>query len=149
LVQEFGVEWWVDLNFLSLVDHDRRADLDIVLRRIRNRGLPEINGQVVAGLSFGFWVGILQPRYNVNLWSKHLRVAFPNLPQNRSRKSLAKAASDIAFLRNRISHHEPLLRRSHSNDYKLVIETLEWLCPSKHGWLRPHCRVPELMRQKP
>lgn len=40
---------------------------------------------------------MLQPRYNVNLWSKHLRVAFTNLPTNRSRKSLAKAASDIAF----------------------------------------------------
>lgn len=50
LVQGFGVEWWIGLNFLSLVDHDRRADLDLVLRRIRNRGLPEINGQVVAGL---------------------------------------------------------------------------------------------------
>lgn len=148
LVAEFGVDWWTNQRFLDLIDHDRQGDLDLVRRRLRNRNLPEINGQIVAGLSFGFWVGMLQ-RYNVEIWSKHLRVVFPNLPEARSRKSLAASISHIAFLRNRISHHEPLLKRNHSNDYKVVTETLEWICPSKSGWLRPHCRVPELMRQKP
>ncbi len=149
LIDQYGSHWWIDLNFLSLADHDRRSDLELVTRRIRNRGLMEINGQIVAGLSFGFWVGMLQPRYNMTIWSKHLRVVFPNLPEGRSRKSLARAVGEIAFLRNRISHHEPLLKRDISRDYKLVTEVLEWVCPSKHSWLRPHCRVPEILRQKP
>lgn len=149
LIAEFGSHCWTNSAYLALIDHDRRADLELVTRRIRNRKLPENNGQVVAGLSLGFWVGMLQARYNPAIWSRHLRTAFPDFPHNRNRKSLAKAVSDIATLRNRISHHEPLLRRDHSEDYRLVMETLGWLCPVTRDWIKPYCRVPEIIRQKP
>ncbi len=36
-----------------------------------------------------------------------------------------------------------------SEEYGAVMELLGWLCPIKMGWLRPHCRVPQLLRQKP
>ena len=45
-----------------------------------------ITAQIVAGLSFGFWVGLLQPKYNPDLWSSHLRVAFPHLPATETRE---------------------------------------------------------------
>lgn len=149
LVRQLGAEWWKGEPFQVLADHDRQTDIETVRRRIRNRKLPESIGQIVAGLSFGFWVGMLQPRYNPELWSKQLRDAFPNLPENRSRKSVATAVGQIAYLRNRISHHEPLIKRSATEDYKLLMDTLGWLCPHKLEWIRPHCRIPELARQKP
>ena len=149
LMAEFGAEWWRNKNYLFLIDHDREADLNTVKRRIKNRKQHENVGQIVAGLSFGFWVGMLQARYNPALWSKQLKPAFPHLPEGRSRKSLATRAGEIAFLRNRISHHEPLIKRSAIDDYKLVTEMLGWLCPHKLAWVKPHCRVPELARLKP
>lgn len=149
LTAEFGDEWWRNPAYLKLIDHDREVDLATVQRRIRNRKLEENTGQIVAGLSFGFWVGMLQPRYNPALWSKQIKSAFPYLPEGRSRKALALKAGEIAFLRNRISHHEPLFKRSVMDDYKLVMEMLEWLCPHKTEWLKPHCRVPEIARIKP
>lgn len=149
LVSQFGPDWWQDPRYLALIDFDRQNDLDLVMRRIRNRNLQRVTGQIVAGLSFGFWVGMLQARYNIEIWSRQLRVAFPHFPEGRARKSLAKVASDIATLRNRISHHEPLIKRSLLDDYKDVMMMLGWVCPTKLEWVRPHCRLPDLVRQKP
>lgn len=149
LLAEYGDRWWADQRYLALLDHDRHQDLALVQRRIANRRLDEAHGQVVAGLSFGFWVGMLQGRYNPAIWSKHLRTAFPDLPPGKGRKSLAQAISKIATLRNRISHHEPLLKRDPGQDYALVMETLRWLCSETARWISPHCKVPEIVRQRP
>lgn len=149
LIAEFGETWWATPGYVALLDHDRIEDLQTVRRRIANRQQAEDNGQIVAGLSFGFWVGMLQPRYNPGIWSKQLRAAFPHLPEDRSRKSLARMSGTIANLRNRISHHEPLLKRSLLEDYGAVMEVLGWLSPAKQRLIRPHCRVPEIVRQRP
>lgn len=149
LCKEFGQVWWNAERFTQMLDQDRANDLELVKRRIANRKLALTNGQIVAGLSFGFWAGMLQPRYNPAFWSKYINSAFPGLPHGRGRKSLAAAVAQIATLRNRISHHEPLLKRDHFRDYGLVMETLSWTCPAKSNWIKPHCKVPELIRAKP
>ncbi len=52
-------------------------------------------------------------------------------------------------LRNRIWHHEPIFKRNLSEDYRAVMTTLEWICPATAIWVRPNCRVPALLREKP
>ena len=145
----FGTDWWKDDQFLAMLDEDRGADLRLVRQRIRNRKLSPVTGQVVAGLSFGFWVGMLHKRYNPPLWSRKLRQAFPSLPPDRSRASLAVAAGRVATLRNRIWHHEPIIKRDLSAEYGAVMTLLDWISPEKAAWIRPYCRVPHLLRQKP
>lgn len=147
--ETFGPEWWKDDQFLTMLDDERRADLQLVRQRIRNRKLSPITGQIVAGLSFGFWVGMLHKRYNPLLWSKQLRPAFPSLPLDRSRASLAVMSGRVATLRNRIWHHEPIIKRDLSAEYGAVMTLLQWISPEKAAWLRPYCRVPQLLRQKP
>lgn len=149
LRSEFTPNWWENKTFVALLDDERKIDLEQVLRRIRNRNLELYIDQVVAGLSLGFWVGILQGRYYPPIWSRHLRSAFPDFPQNRAIKSLAIRAGEIAYLRNRIWHHEPLIKRDISLDFGNVMEMLEWLSPATVKWIRPCCRVPTLLRQKP
>lgn len=149
LSARFGGEWWRNSEFLAVLDDDRRADLDLVLRRIRNRKLPLATGQVVAGLSFGFWVGMLQPRYNPPIWGGRLHASFPGLPRTRNRGSLAAAVQRTAWLRNRIWHHEPIIKLDLSGEHATVMTALEWICPTKAAWVRPHCRAPVLLRQKP
>jgi hypothetical protein len=83
--------WWDCKNLFDLLDEERKADLITVLRRIRNRDLELYTGEVVAGLSFGFWVGILDGRYNPQIWSRQLRNAFPSFPAGRARQSLHEA----------------------------------------------------------
>lgn len=145
----YGPDWWQDKRLLGILDGDRRSDLDLVKRRIHNRKLKLGTGQVVAGLSFGFWVGMLQPRYNPPIWGGQLRAAFPHLPANETRGSVAGKAHEIAYLRNRISHHEPIIKRNVSADFKNLMTLLKWMCPATHDWIRPYCRVPDVMRRKP
>lgn len=145
----YGNEWWRNKAFLELADDERRGDLEVVFRRIRNRDLLLETGQVVAGLSFGFWVALLQPRYNPDIWSSQIRPAFPNLPAGKTRHALAKRAGEVAYIRNRISHHEPIIREDHSKRFKELMEFLGWICPTKTAWIKPHCRVYETLRKKP
>ena len=91
----------------------------------------------------------LQPKYNPHLWSSHLRVAFPHLPVNETRTTLFKYAGDVATLRNRISHHEPIFKRDLLLDFGELMKLLAWICPDTGAWIRPHCQVPTLMRSKP
>lgn len=149
LLDLYGTEWWQHDDFQKNADDDRKGDLEVVFRRIQNRQLSRDNGQVVAGLSFGFWVGMLQPRYNPPIWGSHLRISFPDLPNGKTRKVLAKRAGEVAYIRNRISHHEPIFKRDLTKDYKELMEFLAWICPTKAEWVRPHCRVHEVLRLKP
>lgn len=145
----YGDDWWKSQKLSRLLDEERQGDLRVVLRRILNRGLPQETGQVVAGLSFGFWVGMLQGRYNPEIWSRHLRTSFPHLPLNRNRKSLAAAAGRVAYIRNRISHHEPVIKLDLAVENATLMDLLGWICPDKLAWVRPHCRVSALLEEKP
>lgn len=149
LSKVYTPNWWECRNLLDILDEERKADLTTVFRRIRNKKMELWTGQVVAGLSFGFWVGMLDARYNPPIWGGQLRLAFPAFPQNRGRKSLRDSVGRVAGLRNRISHHEPLIGRDVLADFSNLMELLEWLSLAKAKWLRPHCRVPQIVRQRP
>lgn len=149
LTAKFGSEWWNCQAYLDLIDAERLDDLNLVRSRIKRRKQTLGTGQIVAGLSFGFWVGMLAKRYNPDLWSGHLHSSLLHFPKDRGRKSLALEAGEIVTLRNRIWHHEPIFKRNLSDDYRRVMQCLEWLCPIKHAWIKPHCKVPQILRQKP
>lgn len=149
LIAEFGQDGWKDERLFKLLDEERKGDIAQVLRRIRNRRLAEETGQVVAGLSFGFWVGMLDGRYNRDIWSRHLRSTFPGFPIDRNRKTLALAAGRVAFTRNRISHHEPIIKLDLARENATIMALLEWICRRKFAWLRPYCRASSLLSQRP
>ncbi|MEN9873284.1 MAG: hypothetical protein RL186_181 [Pseudomonadota bacterium] len=149
LIAQFGADWWNNERFLKMADKPRNNDLVLVQKRIENRRLPLVTGQIVAGLSFGFWAGMLQARYNPDVWSRQLRKSFPQLPAHIDRKTLSDSILHLLELRNRISHHEPLIRRDLLQDHSRAMQVLNWLCPTKAAWLKPYCRAPIIVREKP
>ena len=149
LTAKYGPDWWMNQAFLQAIDGHRKTDLNTVRRRIENQKIMLATGQVVAGLSFGFWVGMLQRRYNSILWASYSGISFPDLPQGETRNSLFQRAKTVAHLRNRISHHEPIFYRDVSADYAAIMTLLNWISPATHDWVRPHCRVQEVLRRKP
>lgn len=149
LVVQFGDEWWRADPFLKLAKPHQKNDIDTAIGRIANRKSDLCTAQVVASLSFGFWSGMLAPAYNVEIWSKHLGIAFPHLPDGVKRGDLFERARKVNALRNRISHHEPIFRQNLSQEYADILEFLGWICPRKLGWVRPVCRVPAVLRAKP
>jgi hypothetical protein len=149
LVSEFGQNWWRNDRFLALLDQPRSADLQLVKTRLQSRGLNLQTGQIVASLSFGFWAGMLQTRYNPNIWTKQFQKSFPDFPMSQSMRRLAQSCSRIANFRNRVSHHEPIFNKDLSAIHSEILRTLAWLCPDTHAWVKPICRVPKLLRSKP
>lgn len=145
----YGADWWKDARFLALANGRQVAAIDEVKQRITRRKGPMVTGQIVAGLSFGFWVSTLDSRFNPTVWSAHLRSGFPHLPHTVSRADLQVAVRSIADFRNRIWHHEPIFRDNTSALYSHCMKTLAWLCPTKAGWIRPQCNVMAVLRAKP
>jgi hypothetical protein len=148
LMAEFGHNWWGEPRFLALIDPERRQDINQVSHRLTRRGLTAETGQMVASLSFGFWVGILRPQYNPTIWGKHLRRSFPSLPLSKGRHDLFQQGGKIARFRNRISHLEPLLKENASQLHADLLMTLDWLNPAKCLWIKPYCDAPKVIRQK-
>lgn len=146
---KYGTQWWADTRFLTIAGHHARADIDTAKRRIASRGKPITTPQIVANLSFGLWTALLAPSFNPHVWSAYLASAFPALPPGTSRRDIHQRAGRIGQLRNRIAHHEPIFRMNLSEEYRATMELLTWICPVKAAWLRPHCRVPALLRVKP
>lgn len=149
LINLYGPRWWQEQVFLTMAGRERASEIETALRRIRNRGASLDTGQVVATLSFGFWASLLQKKYNPPLWGGRLSTAFPYLPPGTSRGDLANRVKRVADFRNRVWHHEPIIKKDLLAEYSVAMELLGWICPVKAGWVRPHCRVPTLMRQKP
>ena len=107
--------------------------------------------QIVAGLSFGFWVSLLgnggriaklnrKANYEMILWRPALRYAFPHV-RSLTRKQAHAALDQLRILRNRIAHHEPIFNRDHMEDYGLILEVTGWISPPTREWLDRHNRV--------
>jgi len=125
LIQLFGPDWGANRQFELLLDQRAQADLGVVKQRLKNKGRQANNGQIVASLSFGFWVALLHRKYNPQIWSQHLQTGFPNKPSTVDRHQLFVRAGEINKLRNRISHHEPIIGSDISKRYSEITEFLD------------------------
>jgi hypothetical protein len=148
-VSKFGPEWWQDQRFLLIADQRQIAAIDEVKKRISKRGQNTVTGQIVAGLSFGFWVSMLDARHNQIVWSQALATGFPDLPAGKLRKHLQQESREIANFRNRIWHHEPIFRADITAEYSRCMKVLGWLCRYKLSWVKPQCKVMSVVRAKP
>jgi hypothetical protein len=115
---------------------------DQVEKAQRKPGVNNRPGKVVAELTFGFWVDILQSQNHMPLWViRKLNRAFPNT--KRTRGQIHGRLKEIQLLRNRISHHERIITSSnvvYNGDGFLtlneVVECVEWVCPHTAEWLK-------------
>src|SRR5262249_1827016 len=96
-------EWWAAA---PLTAAGSRMVADVV-DKVRNRGAVHVSADdVVAGLSFGFWVALLSrgAAYDRSFWVPALHKAFPGYSGSRAR--LHEGLLTMVLLRNRIMHHE-------------------------------------------
>jgi hypothetical protein len=105
-------------------------------------GIGNRPGKIIAELTFGFWVDLLQTQNHWSLWvGRKLHLAFPNA--RRHRKLIHERLKAVQLLRNRISHHEPIITSTntlYNGDGYIslgdIIETVEWVCPHTALWLK-------------
>ena len=97
------------------------------------RGAAVTPGALVAELSLGFWVGLLANHYDQTLWRQSLYRAFGS---GARRTALHESLDRLRTLRNRVAHHEHLLRRNLTEDVNRIEFVLALLSPAVEQWVR-------------
>ncbi len=117
------IQSWLTADQSSLIVHEdaRRAvasAVDGVLPKDSQGKVVRHNknhGDLVAKLSFGFWVSLLAEEYDAAYrypaalawWPSHQAVAFP-ASTGIDMRSINRQFSEIRHFRNRVFHHEPI-----------------------------------------
>jgi hypothetical protein len=92
---------------------------------------------LVAAMSFGFWVGLLERAYDapgmrgVFLWPDHKKVVFPGAG-GVLMTSIRVTFGQLRQFRNRVFHHEPVWQKRETDPtprerYDAVLQALRWL----------------------
>lgn len=134
-------EWW---DLVPLHD-DELNDIAEAKKNIQSRLKETSPDRIVAELSLGFWVKLFANSYEKQLWVPHLSKCFP---ARLSRKALHDRLSRMKELRNRIAHHETLIRRNVAQDYKELLESIGWISPTLRGWVEHHTDFPAVYAKR-
>ena len=107
-------------------------------KQIINRKENVTPAKVIAELTLGFWVSLLNSEYERLLW-KHLRRALPYMPKHlRQRKNVSAPLNSFRAFRNRVFHHESICWNLHrvSEIHDSLFLMLEWMNKDLPLWLK-------------
>ncbi|WP_052809958.1 hypothetical protein [Streptomonospora alba] len=121
------------------------ASVQSVRERLREEG-RESRDQIVAGLSFGFWSGLLDEAYE-ELWRECLHEVFPNSSGRRAQ--VFSVLDGVRRLRNRLAHHDSLLGVDIPAEAERIVEVARYIDRGAADWLAGRSRVLEVYRQRP
>ena len=105
-------------------------DIDGAKKRVKKKDIN--NDDVIASLMLGFWLRMLEPKFdeqNILLIKK----IFSNKRDWNSRlitdiRKLHEDIDKISYLRNRISHHEPIFHwRDLGEKYDLIVNLIKYI----------------------
>ncbi|WP_245372944.1 hypothetical protein [Crossiella equi] len=137
-----GIPWFL----LPLPGGEDAAQAIAVVRERLRQENREYRHQVIAGLSFGFWTGLLGPKYE-ELWRAGLRHAFPG--SDGTRKQVVAAAERVRKFRNRLAHHDSVIKVDIPFQERSVLELAGYISPDAATWLRHSTSVMEIYAQRP
>ena len=113
------------------------SEVTIAIRHISQRGEMVSPDKIIAELTFGFWVTLLNSEYELVLW-KGLRLAFPHMPKkDRKRKNVSSPCNALRKLRNRVFHHESICwDLDYITDlHNRLVMVLGWMNADIPAWL--------------
>jgi hypothetical protein len=147
LTAQFAAPDWYDEPDL-LLDREAKA-IAGAKSDIQKAGKKVVPSRVVAGVTFGFWTGLLSSLYGDSpygtpLWTPSdaelIRIAFPYLaPARQNRSHVHRRFNAIRSLRNRVVHHEPIWRGvrlqsgrivPRTNLYDDILDAISWVNPN-------------------
>lgn len=144
LHNDFGTDWHKSSNFTSILTPKSNTSLNLTLSRVK----PKVN-DVIAGLSFDFWSNLFRHEYDRSLWQKNMPLLLPYHPSSITRKVFQRKISGINHIRNRIAHHEHILKENISDIYKNILEIISWICPETSLWVKHYGTINIAIRSKP
>ncbi len=142
LTNRFGAEWFRPGR--TPLQNDAVESIRDVFNNLRIATRSITAGDLVAELSFGFWIGLLGPRYDATIWRQSIYLAFHENGARMARKRVHSRFNALRRFRNRIAHHEPIFLNNLQNTHHEVIEATAWMCPNTAAWITHHSRFPQV-----
>ena len=137
-----GIPWFLLHPPMS---EETSATIAAVRDRLRPLG-HDSRHQVIAGLSFGFWSGMLGSRYE-ELWRSALRQAFPYSPG--TRKSVSAPVDAIRKFRNRLAHGDSMLKVDIPFEMRRILTVACYIDPQAGAWLETIDRSSQVYAERP
>lgn len=132
--------------YLSLPQRGREA-----LNDARNKPSSTSTGKVIAELSFGFWENMFRASFDAALWTPHLTRVLPNLamPVYLGRGHVHTELIKLRKLRNRIAHHEPLLKLNVPQTMNDLQALIALRCQDTAAWMAQTNDLTALLAARP
>lgn len=119
--------------------------VDDVRGRLRKQN-KDTRHQIVASMSFGFWTGMVGPKYE-DLWRTTLHKAFPG--SSGKRKDVMKELESLRKIRNRIAHHDSMLNVDVPFEVRRIHRVAEFLGDDVSEWLKVNDQTKEIYSERP
>ncbi|WP_433498316.1 hypothetical protein ACQP1K_26030 [Sphaerimonospora sp. CA-214678] len=146
LTAKFGrPDWWEAAPLTPHSERQVRKAAEYAVANVGSRRLV-VPDDMVAELTFGFWVSLISRRYDRHLWVPALHAAFRDCPE--TRRDLHDGLLSLVLFRNRIMHHEPVHTRDLAADYAKLCRMLGYLEPEAAGLLPQMDRVAEALSRR-
>lgn len=148
LTESFGANWF--LKFESIPGlRNLKNNINTAKKQIVKRNETITANKIVAELTLGFWVRLLNAEYDRILW-KPLRKAFPYLEKRRRQRNKVSAPiNKIRNFRNRVFHHEPISWNLDKLEeiHHTILEVMHWLNADLPAIVNNYDRIPELLKK--
>jgi hypothetical protein len=151
LVWKYGPSWPYNEKFIRqlLFEESSKLQRSKDYQKKRRSLDPVPTDPIVADLSIGFWSGLFARSYEVPFgWVTNLGRVFPN-EADLPRRVVSAMCGDVADLRNRVAHHEPIYQldlEARWNDLRRL--TLA-LCGGAHAYAQAVCDFPTVFESRP
>ena len=102
-------------------------------------------GKVIAEITFGFWTYLTSDAHEKTLWVPYLHKAFP---PGSDRKRINRTLITIRDFRNRVAHHEHILRGAEAQR-RQIHPLVRSLSPGAASHLATYSEVATILAQRP
>jgi hypothetical protein len=131
LTVNFGPSWFENTALVSAVPERTQTELANTAAKERaQRGLSFTVDHVVAALSFGFWLSLLNAPMTQRLWMGNIRPIFPHLPTTLHQPDVHKRLEKLRLFRNAVMHHFAVFDKGPISEWENIKLILGWLCPT-------------------
>lgn len=114
------------------------------VREVVSRFENSQNADLVADLSFSFWVSLLGQEYDSSIWRNAVYKAFLECG-GKPRRIVHSRMNALRRFRNRVAHHEPIYSNAEQMYFE-IIETIGWMCSDTKAWTIHHSRFADVSR---
>ncbi|WP_139148682.1 hypothetical protein [Kushneria phosphatilytica] len=116
-------------------------------------GAERLTGKVIPELKPVFWLQMLRAKNLGRIWLPSIKTVFPHAPSDQPadeiRESLYDDWKHVKDVRNRIAHHEPILKRNHVEDFDRMCRIVGWRCDHTLQWMLQLERFQEILANHP